>query len=150
MCGKTRDVAVKLVAYQRLRHTPRSPSLPGDPDLVPRRERTPGSELRGPHFPPHRRPPAARRRDHSPGCKTVASRGCRERSRGPFNLRGIARPRPADMTSPASRAAISASRSQGPRLPLIRVFPRRGGNPPHMVNDSLNKVKLDPVGTVCL
>lgn len=42
MCGRTRDVAVKLVAYLRLRHAPRSPSLPGDPDLVPRRERTPG------------------------------------------------------------------------------------------------------------
>ena len=36
-------------------------------------ERTPGSELRGLHFPPHRRPPAAPRRDHSPGCRTVAS-----------------------------------------------------------------------------
>lgn len=44
----------------------------------------------------------ARRRDHSPGCRILASRGCRERSRGPFNLRGIARPRPADMTSRAS------------------------------------------------
>lgn len=78
-------------------------------------ERTRGSEPRGPHFPPHSplllTPPVAGVGDHSPGRRTPASRrGCK-RSRGPFNLRGIARPRPADMTSRASRTAESASLS---------------------------------------